>query len=84
MRCPRTVDVLHRQPLPKSDLCHIRAAQGWIELGDHLEANEEPEQITPEHRSHPDVLTVRWQVFATAGRWDACVDARWAITAVSG
>jgi len=33
--------------LTESDKFHIRAAQGWLELGNHLEANEELENITP-------------------------------------
>jgi tetratricopeptide (TPR) repeat protein len=31
------------KPLPLPDLHHLRAASGWLELGDHLEANEELE-----------------------------------------
>ena len=40
----------------ESDLQHLRAAQGWIELGLWDVANDELEQITPELRAHPDVL----------------------------
>ena len=35
------------------DQRHLRAAQGWFELGLHLEANEELENITAEYRAHP-------------------------------
>ena len=69
--------------LPKSlehpDNLHLQAAQGWLELGNHLEANEELEQITPELRAHPDVLEVRWHIYAHAKKWDACVDIAGAI-----
>lgn len=62
------------------DRHHIRAAQGWLELGNHLEANAELENITPELRAHPTVLELRWQIFAKESRWDACRDIALAIT----
>jgi len=45
-----------------ADLRHLQAAQGWLELGNHLEANEELENITAKHRAHPAVLELRWQM----------------------
>ena len=42
---------------------HLEAAEGWVELGNHLEANEELERITAENRAHPAVLGVRWQIY---------------------
>jgi hypothetical protein len=30
----------HIKPLPLPDLHHLRAASGWLELGNHLEAIE--------------------------------------------
>jgi tetratricopeptide (TPR) repeat protein len=59
--------------LPKRDQLLLRAAEGWLELGSHLEANEELEEITPELRVHPDVLGVRCLVYAKAEKWDACI-----------
>jgi GNAT superfamily N-acetyltransferase len=56
------------------DSFHLRAAQGWLELGNHLEANEELERIAPQLRAHPDVLEIRWHVYARAKKWEACVD----------
>jgi hypothetical protein len=38
--------------LEHPDSLHLRAAQGWLELGDHLEANEELERISPPLRVH--------------------------------
>ena len=61
-------------PLEPPDTIYLQAAQGWLELGNHVEADEELDQITPQHRAHPDVLQLRWQIKATAGRWDACLD----------
>jgi len=57
-----------------SDQRHLKAAQGWFELGDHLEANEELEQITAEHRAHSAVLEMRWQIYAKAKKWEAALD----------
>ena len=53
---------------------HVQAAQGWLELGNPLEANEELEKVTPTLRVHPDVLEVRLQIYAQAKKWDVCVD----------
>ncbi len=61
-------------PLKAPDKFHVDAAQGWIELGDHMEANEELEHIAPELRAHPDVLEIRWHIYAHTKEWDACVD----------
>jgi tetratricopeptide (TPR) repeat protein len=52
----------------------LRAAEGWLELGDHLEANQELEKIAPKIRAHPAVLEIRWQIYAKESKWDACVD----------
>jgi len=60
--------------LAPPDSMHLDAAQGWLELGLHLEANAELEYIAPQNRSHPLVLEMRWQIYAKEKRWDACVD----------
>jgi tetratricopeptide (TPR) repeat protein len=62
------------KPLGIPDLHSLRAAQGWLELGNHLEANAELENIAPKLRSHPDVLEIRWHIFAKENKWEACVD----------
>lgn len=60
--------------LQPPDSFHLVAAQGWLGLGNHLEANAELEKITARLRSHPDVLEVRWEISAHAKQWEACVD----------
>ena len=60
------------EPLTPPDSHYLLAAQGWIELGNYLEANEELEKISPRSRLHPDVLEIRVQVYANAKKWDAC------------
>ena len=47
------------KPLTPPDSFHLKAAEGWFELGNHLEANEELEKIAPKLRVHPDVLEIR-------------------------
>jgi hypothetical protein len=52
------------KPLEPPDGFHLLAAHGWLELGNHAEANEELEKIAPELRARPDVLKVRWEIYA--------------------
>ena len=61
------------------DIHHLQAAIGWLELGNHTEANEELEKIAPDLRAHPDVLEVRLEIYAQAKKWDLCVDIAGAI-----
>ena len=62
------------KPLEPPNTHHLNSALGWLELGNHFEANAELENITPSLRSHPAVLEVRWQIFAKEKKWEACVD----------
>jgi predicted Zn-dependent protease len=55
------------------DAMHLNAAEGWLGLGSPIEANDELEKIAPEMRLHPEVLMVRYEVYAQEKRWDACV-----------
>jgi tetratricopeptide (TPR) repeat protein len=70
---------VNMKPLPAPDSHHLRAAQGWLELGNDREANEELERITPTLRAHPDVLEIRWHIYAHAKKWDACAEIAGAI-----
>lgn len=69
--------------LNNTDRLHLRAAEGWLELGCHLDANEELENIAAAHRAHPDVLELRWQIYAHAKDWTACLEIASAITRMS-
>jgi len=64
----------------QSDKFHIRAAEGWLELGNHLEANEELENITAAVRSHPEVLSLRFQIYSKAEKWDYAAEIAEAIS----
>jgi hypothetical protein len=60
--------------LDRPALLRLQAAQGWVELGNPGAASEELEEISPDRRAHPQVLQVRREVYAAAGRWDAALD----------
>jgi tetratricopeptide (TPR) repeat protein len=75
--------VLSVQPLTPPDSHHLLAAQGWLELGSHSEANEELEQVSPSKRAHPNVLEIRWKVFSHFKKWDACFDIASALVKLS-
>lgn len=60
--------------LGDADMRHLLAAQGWLELGDWLSANEELENIQPQMRAHPDVLKMRVEVYSAAKKWDYVIE----------
>lgn len=66
--------------LDLDDQRQLDAAEGWLELGDWLQANEELELITPEMRSHPFVLRVRWGIYAKAKKWEMAAEVALGIT----
>ena len=53
------------------DLHHLRAAIGWLELGNATEAGEEIARLSPEALDNPNVLGVRWQICAATQSWEA-------------
>lgn len=61
------------QPLEAPDCHHLRAAEGWLELGSPAEAVAELAWIAPERQRHPDVLEVRWSLHARERQWDAAL-----------
>jgi len=61
-------------PLPLQDRRQLKAAEGWLELGNWVEANEELEQITAEFRAHPSVLFLRYEVYTQAKKWDGAAE----------
>lgn len=63
-----------KNPLPLPDQRYLDAAEGWLGLGDHSAANEELDQIRPELGGHPLVLTVRYRIYAMAGKWDNALE----------
>ena len=57
-----------------NDQRHLAAAQGWLGLGDWLEANEELKQIAPGIRAHPAALSLRYEVYAAGKKWDGAAE----------
>ncbi len=51
----------------------VRAAEGWLELGDSAEAARELRQLTKAAEKHPDVLELRWRLYALTRQWDAAL-----------
>ena len=66
--------------LAREDAWHLQAAQGWLELGNPVEANLELDQINELFRMHPDVLQLRWHAHARQEKWDVCVEVGRAMT----
>lgn len=62
------------RPLQRPESIHLDAAKGWCALEAFLEANDELEKISPKLRAHPDVLEVRWQIYANLGKWDGALE----------
>lgn len=59
-----------KKTLPPPSCHFLDAAVGWLELGNPAEALIELNQIAPEFLDHPQVLEVKWQVFARTESWD--------------
>lgn len=57
--------------LTQAERFQLDAAEGWLMLGNPIEANEELEQIAGDNSYHPAVLSMRWQVYAAARWWEA-------------
>jgi predicted Zn-dependent protease len=60
-------------PLPPDEARHLSSAEGWMDLGNWREANDELKKITPTMRVHPEVLELRCRIHAAAGQWDQCI-----------
>ena len=59
-----------KKTLPPPNCHFLDAAVGWLELGNPREALNELAQIAPEFIDNPQVLEVKWQVFARTDCWD--------------
>ena len=55
--------------LEPPDTHYVRAALGWLELGNPAEAKAELAQVSPAQQDHPDVLELRWSISAHEERW---------------
>ena len=57
--------------LEQPDIHHLKAAVGWLELGNAAEALIELDNLRATAQSHPDVLEARWLSLARLQRWEA-------------
>lgn len=60
--------------LPHPNDKHLEAAQGWLELGNEVEAFREIEEIHPRFKTHPEVLKLQWGIHAKGKQWLLCVE----------
>jgi tetratricopeptide (TPR) repeat protein len=56
-------------PLSRANQQHLDAAEGWLGLGACKDAHEELDSISPLFRVHPEVLRMRYDVFAAGKNW---------------
>jgi len=59
------------KPILPPDLFFVRAAEGWLGLGDATEALAELASVSPENRDHPMVLDAEWEACAALRDWDS-------------
>ena len=63
---------MHKLEPPDSH--HLRAAVGWLELGNASEARAELAKMSAHLLGHLDVLEVRWQILAQEKNWNAALE----------
>jgi tetratricopeptide (TPR) repeat protein len=56
--------------LPHRDLHRLSAAEGWLELGNHVEAEKELDEISPAHHGFSEVLRLRWRIQSSGKSWE--------------
>lgn len=64
--------LLKWKPIAEPELFYLRAAQGWIELGNAEEAQREIDKIPKIFRRDPNVMLVWCEIYAKEGKWDDC------------
>ena len=62
------------EPLEPPDSHFVSAAEGWLGLDNWQEAAEELKNVSPDLVSHPDVLEVRYEIWAKAGQWELAAE----------
>lgn len=61
------------QCLDYPDFFHLRAAEGWFELGNIEEAHQELDRISSKQRSHAEALHLRWRILSQSNNLDRCL-----------
>jgi|SRR4051812_37353924 tetratricopeptide (TPR) repeat protein len=52
------------------DIHHLRAAEGWLGLGDYEEATAELKHLNPHLSTHPAVLRLRYAIQLAGKNWE--------------
>jgi tetratricopeptide (TPR) repeat protein len=63
-----------------ADTKHIDAAEGWLELGNFIEAVRELDRLSENSKAHPEALEVRWKIFSSGKLWNRCLEVAEALT----
>jgi len=63
-----------KHELEPPDSHHLNAAEGWLGLSQRDEAMIELQKISSENQRHPDVLEVRWAIYAEEREWNAAIE----------
>lgn len=69
-------------PLDYPDRHFVRAAEGWLELGDSAEAARELKLVSRAAEGHPDVLELRWRLHALHGQWNDALEVAEKVTSM--
>lgn len=56
--------------LQPPDTHHLSSAIGWLELGNATEAALDLERVSAQAQQEPDVLEVRWAIYAGQKNWE--------------
>ena len=62
------------ETLVPPDSLYLESAKGWYLLGNLKEADLELNQIAPVYRRHPDVLEIRFYIYARSRKWGDCME----------
>jgi len=60
--------------LEPPDSHYLRAAEGWLGLGNHSEAHLELARIDRRWAAHPEVLRVRFDALGAGQRWEEALE----------
>ncbi|MDG1891187.1 MAG: tetratricopeptide repeat protein [Verrucomicrobiota bacterium] len=62
------------KPIPPPDCYHLSSAEGWLMLGNPVQALGELQKVDPSYTSLPNYLEFKWRVFADTQDWDAALE----------
>jgi len=62
------------KPLEPPDCHYLAAAEGWLGLGDCVEAERELDRVSYPSRAHPEALRVRYHVYEATGKWELAAE----------